>query len=429
MIADEEVKKGIEIFRQKVAMARNLTVTTFRPLTDRFAFYVELSSGGKTADITIAAEFLADLPATKEYKITVDEYIVALSKRILNTSPNFFITRSGVPVKIELEWPFQWDTGRAASYILVSISLLNGRQPWTKCAVSITDAASLWLMKKDPFVRQRLVVNRARVAIDGNELSLYDAAERPNEYQRIVIASQGFGLSPASEVEIQEYISRKVFGLGFKQGNKDTRVWVLDPWDSEYLAVSSSTILQCAQVLEARKEIVLHEREFASAGEALLIRGTSLGTPGKNNAATQDTHEPRDRSPWDVFICHAWEDKEGFVEPLAQALQKHGLKVWYDKFVLKVGDSLRERIDEGLSASRYGIVVLSRAFFLKQWPKNELDGLVAKEVGGRKVILPIWHLVTRDDVHGFSPILSGRLAAQSKDGIETVVQQLLDAMG
>ena len=131
---------------------------------------------------------------------------------------------------------------------------------------------------------------------------------------------------------------------------------------------------------------------------------------------------------WDAFICHASEDKEDLVEPLAKALRERGLKVWYNKFVLKVGDSLRGKIDEGLRGSRYGIVVLSRAFFLKRWPKNELDGLVAKEADARKVILPVWHGVTKDEVHNFSPILSGRLAADSKDGIQTVVQQLLDAM-
>ena len=288
MVADEQVQNGIEIFRQKVGMTRNLKVTAFRPLTDRLAFYVEISSGGKTSDITIAAEFLADLPTTKEYKLAVDEYVVSLSKRILNTSPDFFLTRSGVPMKIELEWPFQWDTGRAASYILVSISLLNGRQAWTKCAVSITDSASLWLMKKDPFIRQRLVVNRARIAIDGKELKFYDAAERPSEYRRIVIDLQGLLVSPASEVEIQEYISRKVFGLGFKQGNKDTRVWVLDPWDVEYLAASASAFLQAAEILEARKEIVLLDREYASAGGALLMRGS---TSCCNNAQ----YEPRCR--------------------------------------------------------------------------------------------------------------------------------------
>ncbi|MFQ5927269.1 MAG: toll/interleukin-1 receptor domain-containing protein, partial [Terriglobia bacterium] len=80
---------------------------------------------------------------------------------------------------------------------------------------------------------------------------------------------------------------------------------------------------------------------------------------------------------WDFFICHASEDKEDFVYSLAEALHAKGLRVWYDDFVLNVGDSLREAIDRGLARSRFGVVVLSPSFFARDWPKKELDGLVA----------------------------------------------------
>ena len=49
----------------------------------------------------------------------------------------------------------------------------------------------------------------------------------------------------------------------------------------------------------------------------------------------------------DVFICHASEDKDEFVRPLAEALKSHHLEVWYDEFTVDVGDSLREAIDRG----------------------------------------------------------------------------------
>jgi hypothetical protein len=134
---------------------------------------------------------------------------------------------------------------------------------------------------------------------------------------------------------------------------------------------------------------------------------------------------------WDVFICHASEDKENFVRPLATMLQESGLTVWYDEFTLKIGDSLRRKIDEGLANSRYGVVVLSRYFFAKNWPQQELDGLVSKEVvgTGTKVILPVWHEISIEEVHRNSPMLSGRVAAKSNDGLRTVVNQLRDAMG
>jgi len=129
---------------------------------------------------------------------------------------------------------------------------------------------------------------------------------------------------------------------------------------------------------------------------------------------------------YDVFICHANEDKDEFVRPLAEALRSHHLEVWYDEFALDVGDSLREAIDRGLASSRYGIVVLSPSFFRKQWPQRELNGLVARETGeDRRMILPIWHNVDRDQVLTFSPSLADLWAAVSSRGISTVVTQLL----
>ena len=91
---------------------------------------------------------------------------------------------------------------------------------------------------------------------------------------------------------------------------------------------------------------------------------------------------------WDVFISHASEDKEGVARPLARLLEKSGLKVWLDESELCLGDSLREKIDEGLARSKYGIVILSRHFFSKKWPKAELDGLFSRETEGMKAHPP-----------------------------------------
>jgi hypothetical protein len=128
---------------------------------------------------------------------------------------------------------------------------------------------------------------------------------------------------------------------------------------------------------------------------------------------------------WDVFICHASEDKEPFVRELAEALRVEGLKVWYDDFTLMMGDSLRRSIDRGLASSHYGLVVLSPHFFAKDWPQRELDGLTALEIAGRKVILPVWHNIDVDEVRRRSPTLADRVAAKSRDGVRAVVQDVL----
>lgn len=74
-----------------------------------------------------------------------------------------------------------------------------------------------------------------------------------------------------------------------------------------------------------------------------------------------------DDAKYDVFISHASEDKDEVVRPLAHALKESGLSVWFDEFELRIGDSLRRKIDRGLANSRFGVIVLSRSFFEKGW--------------------------------------------------------------
>jgi hypothetical protein len=127
----------------------------------------------------------------------------------------------------------------------------------------------------------------------------------------------------------------------------------------------------------------------------------------------------------DVFISHASEDKDSLVRPLAKLLREQHIEVWYDEFSLKVGDSLRRSIDQGLSQSRFGVVVLSPDFFKKQWSQWELDGLVARQNSGSgEVILPVWHQVGRDDVLNFSPPLADKVAVNSSLGLDEVARRL-----
>lgn len=113
---------------------------------------------------------------------------------------------------------------------------------------------------------------------------------------------------------------------------------------------------------------------------------------------------------YDVFLSHASEDKESFTDELCRALEADGLKIWYDTISISWGDSLREKIDEGLKKSKFGIVVISNNYIRKGWTKYELDGLFQIEMTNGKTILPIWHNITKDEVQEFSPTLAGRKA-------------------
>ena len=143
-----------------------------------------------------------------------------------------------------------------------------------------------------------------------------------------------------------------------------------------------------------------------------------------NNAA--DLGRPaEDRSEFDVFVSHATEDKEQFVRPLAHALRSRGLTVWYDEFELRVGNSLRRSIDTGIARSRFGLVVLSPAFFAKGWPQYELDGLVTMAVDDRQIILPIWHELSKDEVLQHSPSLADKVALRtSEHSTEEIAEEI-----
>ena len=130
----------------------------------------------------------------------------------------------------------------------------------------------------------------------------------------------------------------------------------------------------------------------------------SITIPQQNNVASEEEY--------DVFVSHAWEDKEDFVDEFVSELRKQGLKVWYDTDKLKWGDSMREKIDKGLSKSRYGVVVLSPSYIAEQkyWTKAELNGLFQVESINGKTILPIWHNLTKKQVTEYSPIIADRKA-------------------
>ena len=133
---------------------------------------------------------------------------------------------------------------------------------------------------------------------------------------------------------------------------------------------------------------------------------------------------------FDVFINHASEDKDAVVRPLARALRERGLTVRYDEFELRIGDSLRRKIDRGLIACRFGLVVLSPAFFAKGWPNYELDGLVTREVAAdRQLILPVWHEVTHADVLRYSPSLADKVARSTADvSIDALADEIADVI-
>lgn len=182
-----------------------------------------------------------------------------------------------------------------------------------------------------------------------------------------------------------------------------------------------------ALVTGRRQQLAAAARMVVDIGLPVKQKGQerTIRSPATMKAMTKGINSSK---KWDVFISHASEDKDQIARPLALALRARGIPVWYDEFSLKVGDSLRASIDYGLANSRYGVVILSKDFFARHWPVQELNGLAGRESEGRKVILPVWHEVSEQEVRTFSPMLADRIAAKSDAGVEKIVEQIVEAL-
>lgn len=159
-------------------------------------------------------------------------------------------------------------------------------------------------------------------------------------------------------------------------------------------------------------------RESAPIGHRVLLRDASYVE-----------QQNRFEKPL-AFISHDSNDKAEIAELLAIKLQTSLCPVWYDEFSLSVGDSLRESIERGLIECKKCILVLTPNFLNNNgWTKTEYDSIFTRElVEQRKVILPIWHNVTRADVYRYSPMLADRVALKWDKGLDWVAGKIIGSL-
>ena len=112
------------------------------------------------------------------------------------------------------------------------------------------------------------------------------------------------------------------------------------------------------------------------------------------------------RKQYDVFISHANKDKLDYVESLYQAIRKLGVNIFYDSEVLSWGDRWKQIILDGTSASEFAIIVISNNFFGREWTERELNEFLnLQNSTGQKMVLPLLHNITLDDLKRHYPEL------------------------
>jgi len=141
------------------------------------------------------------------------------------------------------------------------------------------------------------------------------------------------------------------------------------------------------------------------------VISTFGGNGGLNNLYVAP---PSPELEWDVFVTYAHADKE-VADELAYELEALGITAWIDTTELTIGKGIRRSIDHGLAHSRFGVALMSHAFFSREWTQIELDGIVALQVAGRQQVLPIWHGLSHDEMLRYSPTLANTIAARTSE--------------
>ena len=137
-------------------------------------------------------------------------------------------------------------------------------------------------------------------------------------------------------------------------------------------------------------------------------------TPVRENVEKQASLDLRD-----VFLCHAWDDRQGAAKELHDLLESRGVRVWFSEKDVGLGVPLLRAIDKGLANSRIGIVLVTPAL-LRRLPT---EGIADKELSAllaRERLVPVVHQTTYEALRDVSPLLA------SRSGLSTAEEPMTD---
>jgi hypothetical protein len=162
--------------------------------------------------------------------------------------------------------------------------------------------------------------------------------------------------------------------------------------------------------------------KWSKTGSSILYTPTEVRalTPIRETAVNR-TQLPDLR---DVFLCHAWDDRQGDAKTLHDLLEARGVSVWFSEKDVALGASLLREIDKGLAKSRVGIVLVTPAL-LRRLPAagvadKELSALLATEQ-----LVTIVHNTSYEALRNVSPLLASRSGLSTGEDTMAVVADKL----
>ena len=244
--------------------------------------YFVVGSSTRLADFEVSTSFLNDLPNTAEYRNAVDAYAHAIAGRMKFGSPEAIHSRSGIPIIVEVRWPIAPSRDLTGCMLTTVTNLSSGEI--AKCAVYMISTGGRYI--NTIFDDLRRNANRVRYAIDDGEITFHSPEVQQESYQDLLRLDHR--RTPATRDDIQKFLASKACLMGFLIPDTPTKVWMLDPWDAEYLQVGIKEMGLAARLLKANGLLDLDDNaSYGSATDKLLQQMDSSSAEEKSTLAQQ----------------------------------------------------------------------------------------------------------------------------------------------
>ncbi len=164
--------------------------------------------------------------------------------------------------------------------------------------------------------------------------------------------------------------------------------------------------------------------KWSPSGSTVLYTPAQIATltPIRDNIVKQQKTPEK----YDLFLCHAWDDRKEAAKELCDKLVDKGVSVWFSEKDLPLGTTMLREIDKGLAKSRVGIVLVTPAFL----KRVENEGVAEKELSAllaKDRLVPIVHNTTYDALRDVSPLLGSRSGLDtSEDSFDEIAAKLAE---
>src|SRR5437764_1818339 len=199
------------------------------------------------------------------------------TQRSQNPNPEAYVTLAGLPVTIQMQWPFHGSGSGCDCYLLHgTMKLEDGSGLHADVAVQLSQTFKEQLASLDRQDSESAVVNALRKELDRKQLELLKSGKKqpvPISSRHYSIRNRKLVFAKADDAQVREFLQAKVFWLAYRlSGEKrDAKVWIADSYDADYMGTTSAHLLELATAM-ANEGVLKLEGESARPSDALIAR-------------------------------------------------------------------------------------------------------------------------------------------------------------